>query len=40
MRWARNVAPTSEMRNGYDILVGKPEVKRPLRRCHRKIILE
>jgi len=32
MRWAAYVACTGEMRNAYNILVGKPEGKRPLRR--------
>jgi hypothetical protein len=32
MRWAGNVAGTGEKRNGYRILVGKPEGNRPLRR--------
>jgi len=33
-RWMRNVACTGEMRNAYNIMVRKPEGKRPLRR-HR-----
>jgi hypothetical protein len=32
MRWAGHVARTGETRNGYRILVGKPEGKRPLGR--------
>jgi hypothetical protein len=32
MRWVRHVAHMGKMRNGYKILVRKPEVKRPLRR--------
>jgi hypothetical protein len=35
MRWAGHVAPMEEMRNTYEILVGKPEVKRPLGRPRR-----
>jgi hypothetical protein len=30
MRWAEHVARMGEMRNAYNILVGKPEGKRPL----------
>jgi hypothetical protein len=30
IRWARHVACMGEMRNAYNILVGKPEGKRPL----------
>jgi hypothetical protein len=30
MRWAVHVARMGEKRNGYRILVGKPEGKRPL----------
>jgi hypothetical protein len=30
MRWARHVAHMGEMRNAYNILVGKPEGNRPL----------
>jgi hypothetical protein len=36
MRWAGNVACMGEMRNAYNILVGKPEGKRPLRRPRRR----
>jgi hypothetical protein len=36
MRWAGIVARTGEKRNAYRILVGKPEVKRPLRRPRRR----
>jgi hypothetical protein len=32
MRWAGHVAHMGEIRNAYNILVGKPEGKRPLRR--------
>jgi hypothetical protein len=32
MRWAGHVAHMGEMRDAYEILVGKPEGKRPLRR--------
>jgi len=32
MRWARHIACVGEMRNAYNILVGKPEGKRPLGR--------
>jgi len=32
MRWARHVAHMGEIRNAYNILVGKPEGKRPLGR--------
>jgi hypothetical protein len=32
MRWAGHVAGTGAKRNGYRILVGKPEGKRPLGR--------
>jgi len=36
MRWTGHVAYMGEMRNAYNILVGKPEGKRPLRRTgHR-----
>jgi hypothetical protein len=31
-RWVRHVAHVEETRNQYKILVGKPEVKKPLRR--------
>jgi hypothetical protein len=30
MRWVGHVASMGEMRNAYNILVGKPEGKRPL----------
>jgi len=36
MRWARYVARMGKMRNAYRILVGKPEVKRPLGRPSRR----
>jgi hypothetical protein len=32
MRWAGYVTCMGEMRNAYNILVGKPEGKKPLRR--------
>jgi len=35
MRWAKHVACMGEMRNAYEILVGKPERKRPLGRSRR-----
>jgi len=31
-RWARHVAPMGELRNAYNIVVGKPEGKKPLGR--------
>jgi hypothetical protein len=42
MRWAGYVMHMGEMRNGYKILVGKSEGKKPLRglRISGKIILE
>jgi hypothetical protein len=36
MMWAGHVARMGEKRNGYRILVGKPEGKRPLGRPRRK----
>jgi hypothetical protein len=36
MRWAGQVARMGEKRNAYQILVGKPEVKRPLGRPRRR----
>jgi hypothetical protein len=36
MRWAGHVVCMEEMRNAYNILVGKPEVKRPLGRSKRR----
>jgi len=36
MNWTGNVAFTGDMRNSYKILVGKPEGKRPLRRCRHR----
>jgi hypothetical protein len=36
MRWAGHVARTGEKRNGYRLLVGKPEGKRPLGRPRRR----
>jgi hypothetical protein len=35
MRWAGHVARMGDKRNAYEILVGKPEVKIPLRRPTR-----
>jgi hypothetical protein len=32
VRWAGNVTHVGDMRNTYNILVGKPKGKRPLRR--------
>jgi hypothetical protein len=32
MRWARQVAHLRNMRNEYEILVGKPEAQKPLGR--------
>jgi len=32
MRWAGHVAPIGERRDVYGVLVGKPEVKRPMGR--------
>jgi hypothetical protein len=36
MRWAEHEAHMGEKRNVYRILVGKPEVKRPLRRLRHR----
>jgi hypothetical protein len=36
MRWERHVARMAEIRNAYNILVGKPEGKRPLGRPRRR----
>ena len=36
MSWAVHVARVGEMRHAYRILVGKPEVKKPLGRPRRK----
>jgi hypothetical protein len=36
MRWAGNVALMGEVRGAYNILVGRPEGRRPLRRHRRK----
>jgi hypothetical protein len=36
MRWAEHLARTGAKRNGYRILVGKPEGKRPLGRPRRR----
>jgi hypothetical protein len=42
MRWVRYEARVEEMRNAYNILVGKPEGKKALGKTRRrwKIILE
>jgi hypothetical protein len=36
MRWEGHVARMGEKRNAYRLLVGKPEVKRPLRRSRHR----
>jgi hypothetical protein len=36
MRWLGHVARMGEKRNAYRLLVGKPEVKRPLGRPRRR----
>jgi hypothetical protein len=36
MRWAGHVAQMGNDRGVYRVLVGKPEGKRPLRRCRRR----
>jgi hypothetical protein len=36
MRWAGHVAPMGEVRGDYNILVGKPEGRRPLERPRRR----
>jgi hypothetical protein len=36
MRWARHVARVCEVRNGYRILVGKPEWNKPLGKARRR----
>jgi hypothetical protein len=36
MRWASHVAGIGEKREAYRLLVGKPEVKRPLGRPRRR----
>jgi hypothetical protein len=36
MRWAGHVAHMGEVRGAYNILVGKPERRRPLRRPRRR----
>jgi hypothetical protein len=36
MRWAGHVACTGEVRDAYNILVGRPEGKRPLGRPRRR----
>jgi hypothetical protein len=37
MRWARHVARSREKRNGYRILVGKPEGKESTRKTRPKV---
>jgi hypothetical protein len=37
MRWAGHLARMGEIRNAYNILVGKPEGKRTLGRCRRRL---
>jgi hypothetical protein len=39
MRWAGHVARMGERRNVYRILVGKPEVRRPLGRPRRRWVI-
>jgi hypothetical protein len=39
MRWAGNVARLGEKRNAYRILVGKPELKKPLGRPRRRWVV-
>jgi hypothetical protein len=36
MRWVGHVESMGEIRNAYNILVGKPEEKRPLVRSRRR----
>jgi hypothetical protein len=36
MRWSGLVARIGEMRNGFNVLFGKPEGKKPLRRRRRR----
>jgi len=36
MRWARHLARMGDRRGVYRVLVGKPEVKRPLERPRRR----
>jgi hypothetical protein len=36
MKWAGHIAYKGEMRIRYKVLVGKPEGKRPLRRCRHR----
>jgi hypothetical protein len=38
MRWEGHVTRMGEKRNAYRILVGKPEVKRPLVRPRRRCV--
>jgi hypothetical protein len=37
MRWAGHVARMGEGRNMYRVLVGRPEIKRPLRNPRRRM---
>jgi hypothetical protein len=37
MRWAGHVARVAGMRNAYNILIGKPEGKRPIGRIRRRL---
>jgi hypothetical protein len=36
VRWAGHAEPMREMRNAYNILVGKPEGERPLGKSRRR----
>jgi len=36
IKWVRHTARMVEMKNTYEILVGKPEGKRPLRRPRKR----
>jgi hypothetical protein len=38
MRWVGNVAQNGKKRNAYEILVGKPEGKKPLGRPRRMFV--
>jgi hypothetical protein len=39
VRWVGHIAHVGEMRNAYNILVGKPERKRPIRSSMHRWIL-
>jgi hypothetical protein len=39
IRWVGNVAQIGEMRNAYNIYVGKPDGKRPLGKPRRRWVL-